>query len=136
MSAALVDVPVFRSRAEAFRAEQLPAVVVMPISDQPQLDVGRGIHYTSWSLTVAVEVLLIGGVPTLGIPPDQLADGTVQLIHAAMMSNGRDLDVTGVLAVNPGLTQWEVVNSGDLAGLVRCQYVVDYRTLTGDLSAV
>lgn len=127
---AATDADVHRSRVEAFRPEQLPAVVVMPITDQPQGQVGRGFCHFDWNLRLAVDVLVAGG------ESDAVADPIVQKVHSAMLASGRDLGVNGVLTVRPEQVTWDMANRGESVGVVRCAYSIEYRTAIADLSAV
>lgn len=132
--AGLDPVPaVYRSRVEAFRPAQLPAVVIRPESDAPG-DRDSTLCWCPWTLTLAVDIVVNEA------PICQQSDELVELIHAAMMvsSNppgGEDLGLPQYsVDVAPGACDWEASNDGDYVGVVTMRYAIRYQTSWGDLA--
>lgn len=120
-----VSTRIYRSRVEPLARQESPAIVVEPITDQPQQN--TSLPTLDWSLTVRVAVIVRGTVP------DQQADATVQSLHAKLMA---DLTLGGyAIDVQPSLVNFEMVEADQPAGVISCDYVVRYRTQVADLTA-
>lgn len=125
---AITGATVYRSRASALAANQLPAVVVSPVQDAPS-DRDTSLCWLSWDLELTVDVVVATD------PPDQAADALVQLAHAAMMGGDRDLGVAGVTDVAPSRpTEFMADNSGTITGVTRSYFAIRYRTQHADLT--
>jgi len=119
-----VSTRIYRSRVEPLTRGESPALVIEPISDSaeqltslPRLD---------WSLTVRIAVIVRGNVP------DQLADPTVESLHAKMMA---DLTLGGyAIDVQPQGVNFEMVEADQPAGVIACDYLVRYRTSVTNLA--
>jgi hypothetical protein len=120
-----VSTRIYRSRVEPLARAESPAIVVEPITDQPQQN--TSLPTLDWSLTVRVAVIVRGTVP------DQQADATVQSLHAKLMA---DLTLGGyAIDVQPSLVNFEMVEADQPAGVISCDYVVRYRTQVADLTS-
>jgi hypothetical protein len=120
-----VGTRIYRSRVEPMARQESPAIVVEPITDQPQQN--TSLPTLDWSLTVRVAVIVRGTVP------DQQADATVQSLHAKLMA---DLTLGGyAIDVQPSLVNFEMVEADQPAGVISCDYVVRYRTQVADLTS-
>ena len=120
-----VSTRIYRSRVEPLARAESPAIVVEPITDQPQQN--TSLPTLDWSLTVRVAVIVRGTVP------DQQADATVQSLHSKLMA---DLTLGGyAIDVQPSLVNFEMVEADQPAGVISCDYVVRYRTQVADLTA-
>lgn len=128
ITAEVAPIPVHRSRSEAFRPGQLPAVVVRPESDTPG-DRDGNLCWCPWLLTLVVDVIVAAA------PPCQAADPIVEDVHSALM-DGEDLGLP-LLCVDiaPGACEWMDEHQGELTGLTRCRFLVRYRTAWGDLAS-
>jgi hypothetical protein len=119
-----VSTRIYRSRVEPLTRGESPALVIEPISDSaeqltslPRLD---------WSLTVRIAVIVRGNVP------DQLADSTVESLHAKLMA---DLTLGGyAIDVQPQGVNFEMVEADQPAGVIACDYLVRYRTSVTNLA--
>ena len=120
-----VGTRIYRSRVEPLARQESPAIVIEPITDQAQQN--TSLPTLDWSLTVRIAVIVRGAIP------DQLADVTVQSMHAKLMA---DLTLGGVAYdVQPSLVNFELVEADQPAGVISCDYVVRYRTQVADLTA-
>lgn len=120
-----VSTRIYRSRVEPLARAESPAIVVEPITDQPQQN--TSLPTLDWSLTVRVAVIVRGTVP------DQQADATVESLHSKLMA---DLTLGGyAIDVQPSLVNFEMVEADQPAGVISCDYVVRYRTQVADLTA-
>ena len=120
-----VGTRIYRSRVEPLARQESPAIVIEPITDQAQQN--TSLPTLDWSLTVRIAVIVRGAIP------DQLADVTVQSMHAKLMA---DLTLGGVAYdVQPSLVNFELVEADQPAGVIACDYVVRYRTQVADLTA-
>ena len=120
-----VGTRIYRSRVEPLARQESPAIVIEPITDQAQQN--TSLPTLDWSLTVRIAVIVRGAIP------DQLADATVQSLHARLMA---DLTLGGVAYdVQPSLVNFELVEADQPAGVISCDYVVRYRTQVADLTA-
>lgn len=119
--------PVYRTRTAALAADQLPAVVVSPLRDNPS-DRDGSSCWTDWDLTLAVDVVVAGD------PPDKEADALVQLAHAALMAEPRTLGISGVTDVAVVGVEFMADPSGAVTGVTRSTYSIRYRTAPADLA--
>jgi hypothetical protein len=112
---------VFRDRWEALARDEMPAIVVQPQSEDPQIN---AIPYSDRSLALSVDILISGR------PLATLADPIRVDAHALLMAD-RTL---GGLAQNitEGTAQWDA-ESGEI-GVLRVPYRVTFRSLTTDLT--
>lgn len=128
ITAAVAPVTVYRSRSEAFRPGQLPAVVIRPESDTPS-DRDSNLCRCTWTLALQVDVIVAAA------PPCQVADPIVAQVHAALMADeAMGLSQYGV-DVAPAACEWSDEHQGELTGMTRCRFVVRYRTSWGDLAS-
>ena len=125
---AVAPVTVYRSRSEAFRPGQLPAVVLRPESDVPG-DRDSTLCWCPWSLTMVVDVVVAAA------PPCQVADPIVEDVHAALMA-AEDLGLPQFgVDISPGACEWSDEHQGELVGMTRCRWVVRYRTAWDSLAS-
>ena len=120
-----VGTRIYRSRVEPLARQESPAIVVEPIEDicaqntsLPTLD---------WSLTVRIAVVVRANIP------DQAADPTVESLHSKLMA---DLTLGGLaIDVQPLRVEFQTVEADVPAGVVMCDYRVQYRTSVVNLGA-
>lgn len=118
-----VAIPAFRSRERAFKANEVPAIVIMPGQDTPS---SPDMHTLDWSLSVQI------GVYTRGDTPDSAASDIVGAIHDALSS---DLSLGGlVLDIQPGAVSFDFDPIDKQAGATLLTYVFKYRTSQSSLN--
>tara|TARA_B100000902_G_scaffold363704_1_gene383127 strand:+ start:316 stop:738 length:423 start_codon:yes stop_codon:yes gene_type:complete len=119
-----VSTRIYRSRVEPMTRSESPALVLEWSSDQP--DIRGTIGHIDWTLRVRVVVISRGTVP------DNLADATIESLHSKLLA---DPTVGGLaIDVRPSTTTFEVVEADQPAGVIICEFEVDYRTPYGSLS--
>jgi len=119
-----VSTRIYRSRVEPITRGESPAIVIEPISDSAQQN--TALPTLDWSLVVRVAVIVRGNIP------DQLADPTVESLHAKMMA---DLTLGGyAIDVQPQSVSFELVEADQPAGVIACDFLVRYRTDVANLS--
>ena len=123
---AALAVPVYRSRAKALAANQLPAVVVSPVRDSPQD--GTSINWQAWELELMIEVVVNSE------PQDKAADPIIQLIHSTLMAEPRTLGIAAVTDIQPRPVEFMVEHQGTIIPMNRLGYVIRYRTAEANLA--
>jgi hypothetical protein len=119
-----VSTRIYRSRVEPITRGESPAIVIEPISDSAQQN--TALPTLDWSLVVRVAVIVRGNIP------DQLADPTVESLHAKMMA---DLTLGGyAIDVQPQSVNFELVEADQPAGVIACDFLIRYRTNVANLS--
>ena len=119
-----VSTRIYRSRVEPLARGELPAIVVEPVSDNAEQN--TSLPTLDWTLTVRIAVIVRGDVP------DQVADATVQSLHAKVMA---DLTLGGnAYDVQPVSVSFDLVEADQPSGVISCEYAVKYRTRVADLS--
>ena len=119
-----VSTRIYRSRAEPTSRSESPALVLEWSTDQPSVRGTTG--HIDWTLRVRVVVISRGTIP------DNLADATVESLHSKLLA---DPTVGGLaIDVRPSTTTFELIEADQPAGLIMCEFEVDYRTTYGSLS--
>lgn len=119
-----VSTRIYRSRVEPLARGELPAIVVEPVSDNAEQN--TSLPTLDWTLTVRIAVIVRGDVP------DQVADATVQSLHAKVMA---DRTLGGnAYDVQPVSVSFDLVEADQPSGVISCDYAVRYRTRVADLS--
>jgi len=120
-----VSTRIYRSRVEPITRGESPAIVIEPISDNAQQN--TSLPTLDWSLVVRIAVIIRGNIP------DQLADPTVQSLHSKLMA---DLTLGGyAIDIEPVSVTFELVEADQPAGVVMCDYRVQYRTSVANLAS-
>jgi len=120
-----VSTRIYRSRVEPITWGESPAIVIEPISDSAQQN--TSLPTLDWSLVVRIAVIVRGNIP------DQLADPTVQSLHSKLMA---DLTLGGyAIDIEPVSVTFELVEADQPAGVVMCDYRVQYRTSVANLAS-
>ena len=120
-----VSTRIYRSRVEPITRGESPAIVIEPISDSAQQN--TALPTLDWSLVVRIAVIVRGNIP------DQLADPTIESLHAKMMA---DLTLGGyAIDVQPQSVSFELVEADQPAGVIACDFLIRYRTEVASLSA-
>lgn len=103
---------------------ETPALVIEPL----QINYVQRTSLPTLDATMRVRITVV----TRGLVPDQLADPSVESLHAKLMA---DLTLGGVaIDIQPSQTLFNLVEADQPAGLVSCEYDIKYRTLVADLS--
>jgi hypothetical protein len=120
-----VSTRIYRSRVEPITRGESPAIVIEPINDNAQQN--TSLPTLDWSLLVRIAVIVRGNIP------DQLADPTVQSLHSKLMA---DLTLGGyAIDIEPVSVTFELVEADQPAGVVMCDYRVQYRTSVANLAS-
>ena len=119
-----VGTRIYRSRPEPTSRGESPAIVVEWTNDQPDIRGTTG--HIDWTLRIRVVVISRGKIP------DNLADATVESLHSKLLA---DPTVGGLaIDIRPAATTFELIEADQPAGLIMCEFEVDYRTTYGSLS--
>ena len=90
-------------------------------------DITTAYRYVDWILTVRVAVVVRGAIP------DQVADPVVESLHAKIMA---DLTLGGyAIDIQPIGVTFDIVEADQPAGVVMCDYRVQYRTSVTNLAS-
>lgn len=120
-----VSTRIYRSRTEPITRGESPAIVVEPLTDTAAQN--TSLPTLDWSLTVRVAVIVRGAIP------DQVADPIVESLHAKIMA---DLTLGGyAIDIQPIGVTFDVVEADQPAGVVMCDYRVQYRTSVTNLAS-
>jgi hypothetical protein len=119
-----VSTRIYRSRSEPTTRAESPALVLEWTSDQP--DIRGTVGHIDWTLRIKVIVISRGNIP------DNLADATVESLYSKLLAD----PTVGGLAVDvrPSTTTFELIEADQPAGIIMCEFEVDYRTSYGSLS--
>jgi len=119
-----VSTRIYRSRVEALARSESPAIIVEWTKDE--CDMEGFLPYLNWSLLTRIAVVTRGAVP------DQLADPTVESVHAKLLA---DITLNGLaFDIIPESVEFDVLDTDQPTGLTMMFYRVRYRTSLGDLS--
>ena len=120
-----VSTRIYRSRTEPITRGESPAIVVEPLTDTAAQN--TSLPTLDWSLTVRVAVIVRGAIP------DQVADPIVESLHAKIMA---DLTLGGyAIDIQPIGVTFDIVEADQPAGVVMCDYRVQYRTSVTNLAS-
>lgn len=120
-----VSTRIYRSRVTATSRDKSPSIVVEPIADEPNQN-SATYQKLDWTLKIRIVVISRGNIP------DKLADPTIDSLHKKVVAD----PTLGGLAIDirPGTTSFEMLDADKPAGVIFCEYEIDYRTSTTDLS--
>lgn len=115
---------VYRSRAEAIRREESPALVVEFVSDTPDYD---NLSIMNWALTFRVSIVVRGAVP------DQLADPIAVSAYNLLMA---DRTLGGkVMDLLPGEQRFDIIEGDKTVGVLQGLWIAKHRTAQNALDA-
>lgn len=120
-----VSTRIYRSRVQAFKKNEHPAIIVEPVSDTAS-------HNTSprliWDMVFGVTLLVRADIP------DSSGDSSIEDIHSKIMG---DATLQGlVVDLQPLNTNWQFLEADDTLGIIINQYKVTYQTALDDLSSL
>ena len=120
-----VGTRIYRSRAEAFTRTETPAIILEPISDTPQ-DTTSFYNSITHELRVRITVVARGSVP------DSTADPTIESLHTKVLT---DPTLGGLsIDIRPSTTSFEILEADEAAGVISCEFDIEYRTLYNSLT--
>ena len=117
---------IYRNRVEPMAREETPSLVVEFVTDDPTVNSATYLKL-DWTLRVRIVVIVRSQTP------DTTADPTVESLHTKMVS---DPTLGGLaLDVRPLTVTFDVVEADQPAGIISCEYEIDYRSSYNDLSS-
>lgn len=120
-----VGTRIYRSRVEPLARQESPAIIVEPLKDVCAQN--TSLPTLDWSLIVRVAVIIRANIP------DQAADPTVESLHSKLMA---DLTLGGLaIDIQPLQVEFQAVEADVPAGVVVCDYRVQYRTSVTNLGS-
>ena len=116
---------IYRNRIEPMTREESPSLVVEFLTDDPTTN-SATYQKLDWKLRVRVVVIVRSSTP------DTTGDATVESLHTKMVS---DPTLGGLsIDVRPSTVSFDVFEADQPAGVITCDYEVDYRSSYNDLS--
>ena len=116
---------IYRSRVEPIARGETPAIVIEPITDEPTVSSSTYLKI-DWTLRIRVVVIVRGQIP------ESVADATIESLHTKILN---DPTVGGLaLDIRPSTTTFEAIDADQPAGVIFCEYEIDYRTAYNNLS--
>ena len=120
-----VSTRIYRSRIEPITNGESPAIVIEPVTDEPSIDSSSYLKI-DWRLRIRVVVIVRGTIP------DQISDPTVESLFTKILN---DPTIGGLaIDIRPATQTFEVLEADQPAGLITCEFEVDYRTSYNNLS--
>ena len=119
-----VGTRIYRSRVEPMTRDESPSLVLEFVTDEPTVNSATYLKL-DWTLRVRIVVVR-------SQTPDTTADATVESLHTKVVSD----PTLGGLAIDvrPATVTFDVVEADQPAGIISCEYEVDYRSSYNDLS--
>jgi len=120
-----VGTRIYRSRVEPMTRGESPSLVLEFVTDEPTINSATYLKI-DWTLRVRIVVIVRSQTP------DTTADPTIESLHTKIVSD----PTLGGLAIDvrPLTVTFDVVEADQPAGIVSCEYEVDYRSSYNDLS--
>ena len=120
-----VGTRIYRSRVEPMTRGESPSLVIEFVRDEPTVNSAT---YLKLDWTFRVRIVVIVRSQT----PDTTADPTIESLHTKIVSD----PTLGGLAIDvrPLTVTFDVVEADQPAGVISCEYEVDYRSSYNDLS--
>lgn len=120
-----VSTRIYRSRIEPITNGESPAIVIEPVTDEPSIDSSSYLKI-NWRLRIRVVVIVRGTIP------DKISDPTVESLFTKIL----DDPTIGGLAIDirPATQTFEVLEADQPAGLITCEFEIDYQTSYNSLS--
>lgn len=120
-----VSTRIYRSRIEPITNGESPAIVIEPITDEPSTNNSSYLKI-DWTLRVRIVVIIRGTIP------DSVGDPTVESLFTKVLT---DPTVGGLAKdIRPATQTFEVLEADTPAGLITCEFEIDYRTSYNSLS--
>ena len=120
-----VGTRIYRSRVEPMTRDETPSIVIEFTTDEPTVNSATYLKL-DWTLRVRIVVIVRSQTP------DTTADPTIESLHTKMVS---DPTLGGLsIDVRPSTVSFDVVEADQPAGIISCEYEIDYRSSYNDLS--
>ena len=120
-----VSTRIYRSRIEPITNGESPAIVIEPVTDEPSIN-STSYLKIDWTLRVRIVVIVRGTIP------DNVGDPTVESLFTKVLN---DPTVGGLAKdIRPATQTFEVLDAAQPAGLITCEFEIDYRTSYNSLS--
>ena len=120
-----VGTRIYRSRAEPMARAESPSLVLEFITDEPTINSATYLKI-DWTLRVRIVVIIRGTIP------DSVGDPTVESLFSKVLT---DPTVGGLAKdIRPATQTFEVLDADQPAGLITCEFEIDYRTSYNSLS--
>lgn len=120
-----VSTRIYRSRIEPITNGESPAIVIEPVTDEPSIN-STSYLKIDWTLRVRIVVIVRGTIP------DNVGDPTVESLFTKVLN---DPTVGGLAKdIRPATQTFEVLDADQPAGLITCEFEIDYRTSYNSLS--
>ena len=120
-----VGTRIYRSRPEALTKASTPAIILEPVSDNPR-ETDNIFSKITWEFRVRVSVIVRGKIP------DQKADPTVNSLYTKLLT---DPTIGGLaIDIRPSVTNFEILEADEPAGIVSVEFEIDYRSSYDNLS--
>ena len=114
-----VSTRIYRSRVEPITNGESPAIVIEPVTDEPSINSSSYLKI-DWTLRIRIVVIVRGTIP------DSVADPTVESLFAKVLT---DPTVGGLAKdIRPATQTFEILEADTPAGLITCEFEIDYRT--------
>ena len=116
---------IYRSRIEPITNGESPALVIEPVTDEPSVNTSSYLKI-DWTLRIRIVVIVRGTIP------DNVGDPTVESLFTKVLN---DPTVGGLAKdIRPATQTFEVLDADQPAGLITCEFEIDYRTSYNSLS--
>ena len=116
---------IYRSRVEALTRSETPAIIIEPVSDTPQ-DTNSFNNKITWEFKIRISVIARGATP------DNVADPTIESLHTKVLN---DPSIGGLaIDVRPSTTTFELLEADEPAGVIGCEFDIEYRTSYNSLT--
>ena len=120
-----VSTRIYRSRIEPITNGESPAIVIEPVTDEPSVNSSTYLKI-DWTLRIRIVVIVRGTIP------DKVGDPTVESLFTKVLN---DPTVGGLAKdIRPATQTFEVLDADQPAGLITCEFEIDYRTSYNSLS--
>ena len=120
-----VSTRIYRSRIEPITNGESPAIVIEPVTDEPSINRTSYLKI-DWTLRIRIVVIVRGTIP------DNVGDPTVESLFTKVLT---DPTVGGLAKdIRPATQTFEVLDADQPAGLITCEFEIDYRTSYNSLS--
>ena len=120
-----VSTRIYRSRIEPITNGESPALVIEPITDEPSTNNSSYLKI-DWTLRIRIVVIIRGTIP------DSVGDPTVESLFTKVLT---DPTVGGLAKdIRPATQTFEVLEADTPAGIITCEFEIDYRTSYNSLS--
>ena len=116
---------IYRSRIEPITNGESPAIVIEPIEDEPTINSASYLKI-DWTLRIRIVVIVRGTIP------DNVADPTIESLFGKVLT---DTTVGGLARdIRPATQSFEVLDADEPAGIITCEFEIDYQTSYNSMS--